>query len=95
MDGGAGPGTLALARLWAIAGAACLAGVAVTVRLVVLGVLGLGLGLGLHLHSFGLVAWLVAEFDEGHQHGQAQAPDEDVEDPRHVAQAEGLGGLVL
>lgn len=78
-----------------MAGAACVAGVAVVVGMVVMGVLGRGLGLGLHLHSLGLVARLVAEFDEGHQHGQAQAPDEDVEDPRHVAQAEGLGRLVL
>lgn len=67
-----------------MAGAACLAGVAVVVGMVVMGVLGLGLGL--HLHSLGLVARLVAEFDESHQHGQAQAPNEDVEDPRHVAQ---------
>lgn len=80
-----------------MAGAACLAGVAVVVGVVVMGVLvlGLGFGLGLHLHSLGLVARLVAEFNEGHQHGQAQAPDEDVEDPRHVAQTEGLGRLVL
>lgn len=92
MDG-AGPRSLALARLGAMVGAACLAGVAVVVGMVVMGVLGLGLGL--HLHSLGLVARLVAEFDEGHQHGQAQAPDEDVEDPRHVAQTEGLGRLVL
>lgn len=55
----------------------------------------LGLGSGLHLHSLGLVAGLVAELDEGHQHGQAQAPDEDVEDPGHVAQTQGLGRLVL
>lgn len=54
-----------------------------------------GLGSGLHLHSLGLVARLVAELDEGHQHGQAQAPHQDVEDPGHVAQAEGLGRLVL
>lgn len=89
MDAGAGPRTLglALARLEAMVGAVCLAGVAGAV----MGVLGLGL----HLHSLGLIARLVAEFDEGHQHGQAQAPDEDVEDPRHVAQAEGLGRLVL
>lgn len=90
MDG-AGPRSLALARLWAMMGAACLAGVAVVVGMVVMGVLGLGL----HLHSLGFVARLVAEFDEGHQHGQAQAPDEDVEDPRNVAQTEGLGRLVL
>ena len=83
MDAGAGPRTLTSAKLGAMVGAACLAGVAV----VVIGVLGLGL----HLHSLGLVARLVAELDEGHQHGQTQAPDEDVEDPRHVAQAEGLG----
>lgn len=80
-----------MAWLWAMVGAACLAGVAVVVGMVVMGVLGLGL----HLHSLGLVARLVAEFDEGHQHGQAQAPDEDVEDPRNVAQTEGLGRLVL
>lgn len=91
MDAGAGPWTLGPARLGAGAGTACLAGVAV----VVMGVLGLWLWLGLHLHSLGLVAWLVAEFDEGHQHGQTQAPDKDVEDPCHVAQAEGLGRLVL
>lgn len=55
----------------------------------------LGLGLGLHLHSLGLVARLVAELDEGHQHGQAQAPHQDVEDPRYVAETESLGRLVL
>lgn len=49
------------------------------------------LWLDLHLHSLGLVARLVAELDEGNQHGQAQTPDEDVENPRHIAQAEGLG----
>lgn len=93
MDAGAGPRTLALAltRLWAVVGAGCLAGAAVAMGMVVMGVLGLGLGLGLHLHSLGLVARLVAEFNEGYQHGQAQAPDKDVEDPGHVAQAEGLG----
>lgn len=97
MDAAAAPGALALARLWTMAGAAGAAGVAAAVGVVVMGVLerGLGRGLGLHLHSFGLVARLVAEFDEGHQHGQTQAPDKDVEDPRHVAQAEGLGRLVL
>lgn len=49
----------------------------------------------LHLHSLGLVPGLVAEFDEGHQHGQTQAPHKDIEDPRHIAQRQGLGRLVL
>lgn len=61
----------------------------------VLEVVVLGLGVGLHLHSLGLVARLVAELDEGHQHGQAQTAHQDVEDAGHVAQAESLGRLVL
>lgn len=54
----AGSWALGLARLEAMVGAACLAGVAVALRMAVTGVLGwgLGLGLGLHLHSLGLVA---------------------------------------
>lgn len=43
-----------------------------------------------HLHSLGLVSGLVAELDEGHQHGQTQAPDQNVEDPSHITEAEGL-----
>lgn len=101
----AGPGGLALARLWTMTGTTRAAGVAASVGPVGTGVLGLGLGggwglglglgLGFHLHSLGLVARLVAELDEGHQHCQTQAPDQDVEDPRHIAQAEGLRRLVL
>ncbi len=48
-----------------------------------------------HLHSLGLISGLVAELDEGHQHGQAQAPDQNVEDPSHITEAEGLWALVL
>lgn len=48
-----------------------------------------GFGEG-ELHSLGLVSGLVAELDEGHQHGQAQAPDQNVEDPSHITEAEGL-----
>lgn len=92
MGAGARPGALALARLWALAWAARAAGAA-QAGMAVMGVLGLGLDL--HLHSLGLIAGLVAELDEGHQHGQTQAPHQDVEDPGHVAQAEGLGRLVL
>lgn len=41
-----------------------------------------------HLHSARLGPGLVAEFHQCHEHGQAQASDQDVEDPRHVAQAQ-------
>lgn len=54
---------------------------------------GRGRGLAfrrVHLHSLGLISRLVAELDEGHQHGQAQPPDQDVEDPSHVTEAQGL-----
>lgn len=45
-----------------------------------------GFGEG-ELHSLGLVSGLVAELDEGHQHGQAQATDQNVEDPSHITEA--------
>lgn len=48
-----------------------------------------GFGEG-ELHSLGFVSGLVAELDECHQHGQAQAPDQNVEDPSHITEAEGL-----
>lgn len=49
---------------------------------------------GAHLHSPRLDAWLVAELHQGHQHGEPQPADQDVEDPRHIAQTE-RAGLVL
>lgn len=45
-----------------------------------------GFGEG-ELHSLGLVSGLVAELDEGHQHGQTQAADQDVENPSHITEA--------
>lgn len=41
-----------------------------------------------HLHSPGLDPGLVAELDQSHQHGEAKPANQDVEDPRHVAQTE-------
>lgn len=40
-----------------------------------------------HLHSFRLGSGLVTELNQGHQHGQAESSDQNVEDPSHVAQA--------
>ena len=37
-----------------------------------------------HLGLLALGAGLVAELDEGHEHGEHQAADEDVEDTSHV-----------
>lgn len=42
-----------------------------------------------HLHSFRLGSGLVTELNQGHQHGQTESSDQNVEDPSHVAQAEG------
>ena len=43
-----------------------------------------------------LGACLVAELDEGHEHGQHQPADQDVEYPRHVAEGQlTLGGTLL
>ena len=44
-----------------------------------------------HLHSLRLGPWLVTELNQSHQHGQAKAPDKDVEYASHVAQTEGTG----
>lgn len=52
-------------------------------------------GAKVHLHALGFSPRLVAELDQGHQHGQAQAAHQDVEDPSHVGQAQSLGRLVL
>lgn len=52
-------------------------------------------GAKVHLHALGFGPRLVAELDQGHQHGQAQAAHQDVEDPGHVGQAQGLRRLVL
>lgn len=43
---------------------------------------------GTHLHSPRLDAWLVAELHQGHQHGEPQPANQDVEHPRHIAQTE-------
>lgn len=42
-----------------------------------------------HLHSFGFGSGLVTELNQSHQHGQTESSDQNVEDPSHVAQAEG------
>lgn len=52
-------------------------------------------GAKVHLHALGFGPRLVAELDQGHQHGQAQTAHKDVEDPGHVGQAQSLGRLVL
>lgn len=52
-------------------------------------------GTKVHLHAFGFGPRLVAELDQRHKHGEAQAAHEDVEDPGHVRQAQGLRRLVL
>lgn len=52
-------------------------------------------GAKVHLHALGFGPWLVAELDQGHQHGQAQAAHKDVEDPSHIGQAQSLRRLVL
>lgn len=52
-------------------------------------------GAKVHLHALGFGPRLVAELDQGHQHGQAQSAHQDVEDPGYVGQAQGLGRLVL
>lgn len=49
---------------------------------------------GGHLHSARLGPRLVAELHQRHQHGQAQATNQDVEDSRHIAEAQ-RAGLVL
>ena len=41
-----------------------------------------------HLGLLALGAGLIAELDQGHQHGEHEAADQDVEDPRHVAQGQ-------
>lgn len=41
-----------------------------------------------HLHSFRLGSGLVTELNQGHQHGQTESSDQNVEDSSHVAQAE-------
>lgn len=43
---------------------------------------------GGHLHSARLGPRLVAELHQRHQHGQAQATDQDVEDSGHIAEAQ-------
>lgn len=48
-----------------------------------------------HLQFLGLGAGLIAKLDQGHQHGQTQAAHQDVENSRHVAQAQRLRALVL
>lgn len=66
--------------------------VAFSVRSVVLGVGGgsrfevlrvLG-----EFHSLGLGPRLVAELDQSHHHGQPEAPDQDIENPSNIAQAQ-------
>lgn len=47
-----------------------------------------------HLHSAGLCSRLVAELHQGHQHGQTQTSDQNVEDPSYVAEAKSTG-LIL
>lgn len=47
-----------------------------------------------HLHSFRLGSGLVTELNQGHQHGQTESADQNVEDPGHVAQAQGTGLLL-
>lgn len=39
-------------------------------------------------HSFGLGSRLVTEFYQGHRHGKAEASNEDIKNPCHIAQAE-------
>ena len=52
-------------------------------------------GAKVHLHALGFGPRLVAELDQGHQHGQAKAANQDVEDPGDVGQAQSLRRLVL
>lgn len=47
-----------------------------------------------YLHPLWLNSGFVTEFDQGHEHGEPQASDEDVEDSSHITEAQSAG-LIL